>query len=223
MTLSLSRPYTARDGAPVISRVDPRIFTLTYFRHCMNCDTCHDSCCQYGADIEMIRVKAIESLADELEPYLGVTRDWWFRTEPEDIGIHSDADYPGGLYTRTGIADLPPGRSAHNADACVFLDPQNRGCRLHRFALEREIEVHSIKPMVCMLFPVYFQEGLLFPAIEFDLNDLVCAGDGDSVYRGARDDLVWYFGEEFVAELDEYERQYTPQRPGIRLATVSAS
>jgi Fe-S-cluster containining protein len=222
MTRALSQSYPAREGAPVIDRVDPAIFTTTYYRHCMDCATCGDSCCQYGADIEINRVEAIKALAGELEQYLGVERDWWFRTEPDDVGIVEDADYPGGRHTRTGVQELPAGRSAHNADACVFLAPDRRGCRLHAFALDRGIEVHAIKPMVCILFPIYFTQGLLHPAIEFELNDLVCAGPGDSIYRGARDDLRVYFGDAFVAELDAIETEFAIVESPTRLPMVPA-
>jgi Fe-S-cluster containining protein len=210
-TIILSRAYAAREGAPIIDRVDPGIFTTLYFRHCMDCTTCGDSCCQYGADIEINRIHAIEAIADDLEADLGVPRDWWFRTEPEDVGILADADYPGGHYTRTGIQELPAGRGIYSGDACVFLDPAGRGCRLHRFALARGIDVHTIKPMVCIVFPIYFTQGMLHPAIEFEHQDLVCAGTGESIYRGVRDDLAYYFGDAFVAELDAIERAVAPQ------------
>jgi hypothetical protein len=49
---SLSRPFPSRGGAPVVDRVDTDIFFRTYFMDCMKCDYCHDSCCQYGADVE---------------------------------------------------------------------------------------------------------------------------------------------------------------------------
>lgn len=204
----LSRPYTCVFGAPVLDRVDPRLFTLTYFGLCMDCGTCQDACCQYGVDVELPRMRAIERHRAELEEYTGWSREWWFRDDPEDVGIQDDAEYPGGQYTRTQVVDLPPGRSAHTETGCVFLDPTGRGCLLHQFALERGIEVHQIKPMMCMLFPASFNGGVLAPALEFEVEgEPVCRGPGLSVYRGARADILYYFGAEFVAELDAIERE----------------
>jgi Fe-S-cluster containining protein len=222
----LSRAYTCRYGAPALDRVDVDIYRWTYFARCMECGFCQDACCQYGADIEAPRVDAILARRDELEAYLGVPRDKWFRDDPSDIWWVIDPDYPGGEYTRTGLAQLPDGRSSHNTEACVFLDPTpgGRGCRLHRFALERGIDVHDIKPMVCLLFPVSFSEGLLCPAYEFQLDgELVCQGPGETVYRSARPDILYYFGPELVAELDELERTISRSDGGAMSLPMCAS
>ncbi len=202
-TVKLSREYACRFGAPVIHSIDPRIFTCTYFGPCLDCTTCHDACCQYGADTEMPRLEELDKIRPELEAYLGVSMSEWFRLDEDDFGVLDEAEYPGGRYTRTQVVELPPGRSAHNEWACVFLDPQGRGCRVHRFALERGIDVHTIKPMVCLLFPVSFNFGVLCPAYEFDCDgELVCEGMGAVIYDHAREDILWYFGPELVAELD---------------------
>jgi|LakMenEpi03Aug12_release.lakeMendotaPanAssembly.Ray.scaffolds.fasta_scaffold726493_1 Fe-S-cluster containining protein len=205
MSVALSRQYLHRFGAPLISRVDPRIFSLSHHSQCMDCTYCHDSCCQFGADIELPRVAAMEKYQAELEAYLGVPRSEWFWEHEDDFGIHSEPEYPGGQYTRTAVVPLPAGRSAHNGEACIFLDPVNRGCRIHRFALERGIDVHEIKPMICLMFPVLFEHGELRPAIEFDDQDLVCEGPGESLYRSARQELLYYFGDDFIAEMDQLE------------------
>lgn len=219
MSVPLSRPYPCVYGAPVLDRVDPRIFQFRYFARCMDCTYCHDACCQYGADIEMPRVAAIEARKAELEEYLGVPADEWFRTHPEDIGVLKEPEYPGGEYTRTNFQELPPGRLAHADDwACVFLDPTGRGCRLHRFALERGVSVYEIKPLVCMLFPLSFDKGMLKPAYEFEVDDLICSGEGPTLYRSAREDARFYFGTELIAELDRLEADYAPYPPTPRRA-----
>lgn len=205
MSVALSRPYLHRFGAPLISRVDPRIFSLSHHSQCMDCTHCHDSCCQFGADVELPRIAAMEKYQTELEAYLGLPRSEWFREHEDDFGIYDEAEYPGGQYTRTAVVSLPAGRSGHNEEACVFLDPIGRGCRIHRFALERGIDVHEIKPMICLMFPVLFDEGELKPAIEFDEHELVCEGPGDSLYRSARNELLYYFGEELIEEMDRLE------------------
>lgn len=210
-TRPLSRAYPCVFGAPVITAVDPRVFTRTYFGPCMDCTFCHDACCQYGVDTEIPRLAELEKVRPELEAYLGVPRAEWFREAPDDFGVLDEPEYPGGQYTRTQVVDLPPGRSPHNESACVFLDPApgGRGCRIHRFALERDIDVHTIKPMICLLFPVSFNRGALCPAYEFDCDDeLVCEGHGAPLYQSSRPDILWYFGPDLVAELDALAAEY---------------
>lgn len=206
MTLPLSRAYPSRYGVPVLDRVDPRVFELTYFAYCMDCTFCQDACCQHGADMETPRIAELDKYKDEFETYLGVPRDEWYRDDPEDVGILPEAEYPGGAYTRTNFQELPPGRSKHTEWACVFQDPVGRGCRIHSFALERGIVVHEIKPMACLLFPLSFDFGELKPAYEFDVDDLVCIGPGPTLYQSSRDDVLYYFGAEIVAELDAMAR-----------------
>jgi Fe-S-cluster containining protein len=176
----------------------------------MDCTFCSDACCRFGADIEVPRIRELERYRAELESYLGVPRADWFRDDPSDVGFKPEPEYPGGSYTRTEIVELPPGRSPHNDMACVFLDPNGRGCRIHRFALERGIDVHDIKPMVCLLFPLSFDQRTLEPASEFDEDnpDLVCQGPGATLYQAARTDVLYYFGQEMVAELDRLERHH---------------
>ncbi|MGL6076914.1 MAG: YkgJ family cysteine cluster protein [Fimbriiglobus sp.] len=226
MVRPLSREYPCVFGAPVLSQVDPRLFQLTYFGHCMDCTFCHDACCQYGADTEMPRVAALEKYQAELEAYLNMPRSEWFREDPEDFGILEEPEYPGGLYTRTQVMEMKAGRSQHNEWGCVFLDQDGRGCRIHRFALERGIDVHTIKPMVCLLFPASFSQGVLTPAYEFDIEDeLICEGPGPTIYEMARPDILWYFGPELVAELDamapEYPRIEKKPHPSLSLPVVS--
>ena len=56
--------------------------------------------------------------------------------------------------------------------------------------------------MVCSLFPVTFDCGLLHPSNEIVDRSLQCIDDGPTLYRGVRDEIAWYFGAELVAELD---------------------
>jgi Fe-S-cluster containining protein len=204
----LSRAYPCVFGAPTIDRVDPRIFRLTYFGKCMECTFCQDACCQYGADIDLRVVTELEKYRPELEAYLDVPRADWFREDPEDIGYRDAPEYPTGKYTRTQVVDPPEGRSFPNDGACVFLDPAGRGCRIHRFALDRGVDVHLIKPMVCLLFPVSFDQGELVPAVELtEPGELVCQGPGETLFRSARPDLLYYFGPDLVAELDAMDAE----------------
>src|SRR5262245_6696393 len=190
MIVNLARPHTGRSGLPVVDRVDTRIFHETFFSACMECSFCFDSCCQYGATVEAPTVEAIRQRADDLEAYIGVPRERWF----EETFL-ADADYPGGRYTRTRVVD----------GSCVFLNRTGRGCLLHRFALEKGVPVPAIKPMACNMFPVLWEDGVLIPPLEVQDRTLVCHGQGPTLYRSARNDLLHYFGPELVAELDALE------------------
>ena len=125
------------------------------------------------------------------------------------IEYRLDADYPGGRYTRTRVVD----------GSCVFLNRTGRGCLLHRFALERGIQIQTIKPMACNMFPVHCENGVLIPPLEIEDRTLVCHGPGPTLYRSARNDLAYYFGPDLIAELDALEAAQTPPaviEPAIR-------
>jgi hypothetical protein len=77
---------------------------------------------------------------------------------------------------------------------------------LHTFALGRGVDYHEIKPMVCSLFPVTFDGGLLHPSNEIADRSLQCIDDGPTLYEGVRSEIEYYFGAGLVAELDGLER-----------------
>lgn len=187
MLTQLERSYTSRFGTPVISRVDRRIFGLQYFRHCLQCQFCADQCCIYGVDVDAENVGRIMKHAAALEAYVGRPPQEWFR-----IRYTPDPEYPGGGSTRTRVRD----------GACVFLNRQSRGCLLHSFSLREGIDYHELKPMMSALFPISFGDGALYPAQEVEEGSLVCAGTGPTLYEGAREELRYYFGSDFVSELD---------------------
>jgi Fe-S-cluster containining protein len=191
----LSKPYVCRGGAPVIDRVDTAIFVRTYFMDCMGCSYCHDSCCQYGADVEGDIMPRVMAHADAIEAYTSVPRDRWFRGGAS-VEWTPDGEFPGGRQTRTRI-EIEGGEGA-----CVFRSKTARGCMLHSFALGRGLDYHEVKPMVCSLFPVTFDDGLLHPSNEIEDRSLQCIDDGPSLYEGVRDEIAYYFGPELVAELD---------------------
>lgn len=182
----LPRAFPSRDGVPVITRVDTRIFTHRYFTHCLQCGFCHDWCCSYGVDVELPRAEAILAHADALEAYTGIGRERWFEDEVEE-----DADFPGGAARRTRVED----------GACVFLRRTGRGCQLHAFCLERGIDYHHLKSIVDCLFPVTFAGDLLCAADEVIDGDLVCMDQGPSLFRGTEPELRFYFGNAFVEAL----------------------
>lgn len=173
-------------STPQLQQVDTDIFTLTYFGRCMQCTFCNDWCCQWGCDVNLGEQERILAARDALAPFVRVPVEEWF--EPE---VHEDPEYPGGKYVRTKRVK----------GACAFLSADGRGCSLHRYALAKGVDYHAIKPMVCWLFPVCWDQGVLEPSGEL-YEDLICKGEGPTVYEMVRDELVHAFGQPLADELD---------------------
>ena len=190
MVKRLQKSYPSRYGTPSVHSVDTSIFEKKYFTGCLQCGFCNDACCLDGVDVDRQNVERIETHADKLERYLGIHRDNWFTRS-----YIEDSEFPGGSYTRTRVL----------GGACVFHDQHRRGCTLHRYCLENNIDYHELKPMVSCLFPLTFDEGVLHPADEAESDALVCLGDGPTLYRGVRDELLYYFDRTLVHELDGLE------------------
>jgi len=166
----------------------------------MQCTFCKDQCCYYGADIDMQNVNRILKYKDALEAFMGIKSEEWF--DPDEKKW--DHEYPGNDYTRTSYVE--------SRDACVFLNPNGRGCMLHSFALEKSMDYHELKPFFCSMFPVTYFEGTLCIPEEIDEKSLACLGDGPTLYQGARSEIAYYFGEEIVRELDEIENRLLEER-----------
>jgi Fe-S-cluster containining protein len=195
MIKALRRPYASIHGAPVIDRVDTDLFVMTYYMHCMQCNFCHDSCCAYGADIDLPNVERVRAYADALSAEIRYPPAAWFKETATP-----DHEYAGGAYTRTRTVE----------GACVFLNRTGRGCLIHKFCLEKGLDYHHLKPLVCILFPISFSEGLFFPAEEILDGSLVCLGPGPTLYRSSREEIRHYFGDEMVTELDAIEADCLP-------------
>jgi hypothetical protein len=193
MTLvPLGREFPSRWQRPVLRAVDPRIFSLRYFRRCLSCGFCADQCCNYGVDIDVENIARLEALGPAFEAYVGSPRATWFGDETV-----ADPEFPGGAHRRTRATD---GR-------CVFHVRDGRGCRIHAYALDNGLDYHLFKPMVSTLFPVTFENGALVPSAEAIDGSLVCSGEGDTLYAGARSELQAFFGEALVAALDALAKE----------------
>jgi hypothetical protein len=190
--LCLPRAFPSRYGVPRLTHVAPSVFTRRYFTHCLACGFCHDWCCRSGVDLDLWHHARLVAEADGLEAFTGVPRGEWLEPDTE-----RDPDMPGGGSRRTRLRD----------GACVFLNRSGRGCLLHAYAASRQIDYHELKPMVDCLFPLTFADGLLCAAEEVDDGELVCLNQGPSLYRGVRDELRYYFGDDCVAALDALERR----------------
>lgn len=186
----LSKEYSF--GNVAISFVQRDIFLKTYFARCLACNFCHDWCCSFGADIDVQNVEKIQQQNDEILPFVRLPEGEWFE---EEYTYYEE--YVGNEYTRIKT----------QGTRCAFISKDQRGCGLHRYAISKQMDYHEIKPLVCILFPLSFEEGILLIAPELDDDSLVCAGAGTSVYRSIRSELEYYFGLEFVQELDKIEQK----------------
>jgi hypothetical protein len=191
----LRREYASENLA--ISFVHRDIFLKKYFARCLECSFCHDWCCSFGADIDIQNVQKIEQRKEEILPFIRPPQAEWFE---EEFTYYEE--YAGNHYTRIN----PHG------SRCAFISKDQRGCGLHRYAISEGMDYHEIKPLVCILFPLSFGEGILSLAPELDDGSLVCSGSGDSAYRATRNELEHYFGQDLLAELDEIEEQIFSNR-----------
>jgi Fe-S-cluster containining protein len=174
-------------SVPVLKQVDTDIFKLRYFGHCMQCTFCADSCCQYGFDVNLAERDRILAHQDELKAFVKSPPEQWFKEQ-----VFEDPEYETGKFVRSNVV----------GGACVFLNPNGRGCGIHAYALAKGLDYHAIKPSVCWLFPVTWDKGVLRPS--YDVNDdLVCRQMGPTLYEMSRGELQAFFGEKLVLELDQ--------------------
>jgi hypothetical protein len=184
---ALTGAYPSRFGQPILNAVDTRIFALRYFRNCLACGFCRDACCEHGVDVDRDNAKRLLELGDAFEAFVGTLRRDWFLDDAV-----ADAEFPSGYVLRTAVKD---GR-------CVFHTKDGRGCKIHAWCLDRDLDYRVLKPMVSTLFPVTFEHSVLVPSTEMLDGTLVCGGAGDTLFEGARDELAYFFGDGLIGELD---------------------
>ncbi|MDQ3367875.1 MAG: DUF3109 family protein [Myxococcota bacterium] len=152
-----------------------------------------DACCQYGCDVDLRERDAILARADDIRPLLRAeVKDVpWFDSEIED-----DADYPSGQVVRSAVHE----------DGCLFLAHDRRGCAIHRASIEGSWDFHGVKPAICRLFPLSYEEDTIVIADEFP--EYSCAHvDGPTLYRITRDALAAIFDPALVVAMDKAEAQ----------------
>lgn len=193
LIVSLGRDFSCVMGGPVLKAVDTAIFSLRYFTHCMDCHFCFDACCEHGVDVDVENAARLKALPQDFHDLIDAPAAQWFTQEPV-----ADAEFPGGLHLRTKVKN----------GACVFRTPNARGCAIHAYCLEKGLDYHRYKPMVSALFPVTFEQGVLTASGEAADGSLVCGGTGPSLYDGARDELAYYFGPEFIAALEKVKADH---------------
>ncbi|MBA3394306.1 MAG: hypothetical protein H0T89_16795 [Deltaproteobacteria bacterium] len=158
-----------------------------------------DACCQYGCDVDLLEREAILAKADDIRALLRpeVKDVPWFEDEVEE-----DADYPSGKVVRTAVHE----------GGCLFLAHDLRGCSIHRASLERGWDFRGIKPAICRLFPLSYEEDMIVIADEYP--EYSCAHvDGPTLYRITRDALADIFDPALVTALDAAEAQVLAAEP----------
>jgi Fe-S-cluster containining protein len=158
-----------------------------------------DACCQYGCDVDLFERDAILAREGQIRPLLRaeVQGKRWFDDE-----IEEDADYPSGKVVRTEVHE----------GGCLFLAHDRRGCAIHRASLEQGWDLHGVKPAICRLFPISYEEDMIVIADEFP--EYSCAHvEGPSLYRITRDALGQIFGDDLVRAMDAAEAQVLAAQP----------
>jgi Fe-S-cluster containining protein len=173
-----------------LREIDENLFTNKYVAHCLDCSFCEDVCCNYGCQMDWLEMERVLRYATQLEAELGIPSSQWF----EDTTV-IDADYPSGKMKRTRVYK----------SKCVFYKNGLRGCTLHRFGLEKGIDIHLLKPMVCCLFPVTWDKGRLL--VSNFLDELPCSNRGISIFEAQKDELRNYLGNDFVTELERRQHK----------------
>ena len=191
--IALNRSYSCTLGGPVLKAVDPAIFTLRYFTHCLECGFCRDACCDHGVDIDLGNIARLKALPQDFHDRIGAPVRDWFSGEAV-----ADHEFPGGAHLRTAVKD----------GACIFRNAGGRGCAIHAYCLDHKLDYHDYKPMVSVLFPVTFEQGVLIASGEAADGSLICSGQGPSLYEGARGELGYYFGAGLLTELDQLKARH---------------
>jgi Fe-S-cluster containining protein len=163
-----------------------------------------DACCQYGCDVDLRERDAIEARAGDIRTLLRpeAQRARWFEPEEE-----IDPDYPSGRVVRTEVF----------AGGCIFLAHDRRGCAIHRASIEQGWDMRGVKPAICRLFPLSYEDDAIVIADEYP--EYSCAHvEGPSLYRITRSALADVFGDALVAAMDAAEAQVLGAQRHLPLA-----
>jgi Fe-S-cluster containining protein len=200
--------YVALDHSR-FRRVDRKVFLRRVVADCMThrCrmhqeDREHlDACCQYGADVDVGERDGILVHAAQIRGLLRAEARHmpWFTGDERP-----DPDFPSGRLVRT----------SRFRGGCVFLAHDGRGCAIHRAALEGGWDFHGIKPHVCRLFPLTYDDEAIL--VSDDYEDYSCAHvpTAPTLYRHGRSTLAALFGDRLVRALDAAEAQVGGERAG---------
>lgn len=180
-----------------IESIDEKMFTTRCYTRCLDLKACNDDCCSYGCPVDLWEKQRILIHKEALEAKMGIPATKWFNEKPEDF-----ASFPSGQIDRTKVYD----------GKCVFHDNKARGCYLQKYALEKNVDPHFIKPMICFMFPLTWDQGEFYVS-EF-LDELPCKNKGSILFNCQKEEIRYYFGKKFLSEL-EYLKKARASKQGI--------
>ena len=182
-------------GLPIINKIDTLIFSTTYTSA---------GCCSGGAAMD---IHTFEKLVKHraAPDFAGIT--WEGYTFKEDVYS------PGGKGCCTKFDN----------DRCMFQNP-DRGCSIHSYCINNNIDIHELKFFACCLFPVKVNKigeihHILTTGYEMcsPQLDLPCRTTGDtSVYETARKDIEYYYGRALITEIEKIKNVFATADRSIR-------
>jgi hypothetical protein len=175
-------------------KIDPAIFTFVF-----GCK-CSGECCHYGVYTDLKESEIILGIKDKIISLMDETQpkdtELWFEQPEEDDSF---------------VSGIAVGTELHN-DKCVFLDGKGL-CTLQKLALLEGKDKWFYKPVYCVLFPLTVYEDAL--TIDDDhINRLKTCNknkNGMSIYEACKDELRHFFGEDGLAEIEEYRLEILDQ------------
>jgi len=189
---------------PKFLRAESGVFTHTITDDCMS-HRCAmhatsseklDACCQHGCDVDLYERDKILAHAGDIRPVMRAPEPWF--AEEREL----DPDTPSGAFVRT----------LKHGGGCIFLAHDQRGCAIHRAALEHGWSWRDVKPAVCQLFPLTYTSDAI--VISDDYVDYSCAhlASAPTLYRVAREALAHVFGDALVTAMDAAEARVLARR-----------
>lgn len=173
-------------------KIDPAIFTFKF--SCM----CNGECCHYGVYTDLKEHDVIMDLKDRIIADMDETQskdvEKWFEA-PED-----DEDFESGVAVGTEVIN----------GKCTFLD-KNGLCTLQKLANQEGSYKWKYKPLYCILFPLTVYEGALTIDDEHIDRLKFCNKhpmEETSIFRACKEELKHFLGEDGLAELEAYEKEY---------------
>jgi hypothetical protein len=173
-------------------KIDPVIFTLKF-----SC-VCNGECCNYGVYTDLKEHKVILGIKDQIIPLMDETQTTdpakWFEA-PE-----KDEDFDSGIAVGTELYN----------SKCVFLDKFGL-CTLQKLAIFNNEPRWKYKPLYCFLFPLTLYNGAITVDDEH-INRLKTCNKfpiaSTTLYEACLDELKHFFGEDGIAELEEYRKEF---------------
>jgi len=173
-------------------KIDPKIFTFKF-----SCK-CTGECCHYGVYTDLKEHNHIIEIRNKIIPLMDETQPKnykvWFE-EPE-----KDDTFESGVAVGTDLYN----------DKCVFLD-KNGLCTLQKLAMIEGVDKWNYKPLYCILYPLTIFENTLTIDDEHMERWKTCNiinSQQSSIYESCREELRHFFGEDGLAEIEEYKAMY---------------